>query len=267
LTIADEPPIADIRADLTKAGIGVAAKKGAPKPDISTVEAFKRAMLAAKTIALDPDPRRREDRVGFIRPACAGRIPAQEVSMNIQLPANMDKAAFLAWVQERDGRYELVDGRVVMMVGASRTHGRIVRNLLVLLHEQLDPQRWEVIADLGFDGGPRTLRYPDIVVDEVAGAAGGDYWATAPLLMAEVLSPSTARIDLRDKATEYLRSPSLCAYLAFEQTEAKAWVWVRADEEFKPEPAPVAGRGESIQIPALNLVLPFADVYRGIQFA
>ena len=53
--------------------------------------------------------------------------------MNIQLPPDMDKAAFLAWVQGREGRYELVDGRVVMMVGASRAHGRIVRNLLMFV--------------------------------------------------------------------------------------------------------------------------------------
>jgi Uma2 family endonuclease len=186
--------------------------------------------------------------------------------MNIQLPANMDKAAFLAWVQEREGRYELVDGHVVMMVGASRAHGRIVRNLLVLIHAQLDPQQWEVIAELGFDDGPRTPRYLDIVVDQASGA-GSDYWASTPVLMAEVLSPSTAKIDLGDKAAEYLRSSSLRAYLAFEQAEAKAWVWMRGDEGFKPEPIPVTGRDEIIRIAALNLKLALAEVYRGVEQA
>ena len=38
------------RADLTRTGIGIAVKKGAPHPDVSTPEAFKRALLAAKTI-------------------------------------------------------------------------------------------------------------------------------------------------------------------------------------------------------------------------
>src|SRR3954470_5726132 len=42
--------LADTRTDLTKAGIGVEVKKGAPKPDISNAEAFKKAMLSAKTI-------------------------------------------------------------------------------------------------------------------------------------------------------------------------------------------------------------------------
>ena len=42
--------LADSRADIMKAGIGVAVKRGAPKPDIGTVEAFKRTLLAAKSI-------------------------------------------------------------------------------------------------------------------------------------------------------------------------------------------------------------------------
>jgi molybdate transport system substrate-binding protein len=42
--------VADTRADLTRAGIGIEVRKGAPKPDVATVEAFKRAMLDAKSI-------------------------------------------------------------------------------------------------------------------------------------------------------------------------------------------------------------------------
>lgn len=41
---------ADSRMDLMKSGIGVAVKRGAPKPDISTVEAFKQTLLKAKSI-------------------------------------------------------------------------------------------------------------------------------------------------------------------------------------------------------------------------
>src|SRR6185295_2911339 len=42
--------LADTRADIMKSGIGVAVKRGAVKPDISTVEAFKRTLLEAKSI-------------------------------------------------------------------------------------------------------------------------------------------------------------------------------------------------------------------------
>ena len=43
------------RVNLASIGIGVVVKEGAPKPDVSTVETFKQALLAAKSVAyIDP---------------------------------------------------------------------------------------------------------------------------------------------------------------------------------------------------------------------
>jgi len=43
------------RLNLASVGVGVVVKEGAPKPDVSTVEAFKKALLAAKSVAyIDP---------------------------------------------------------------------------------------------------------------------------------------------------------------------------------------------------------------------
>lgn len=49
--IKDGKVIADSRVDLARSGIGVVVRQGAPRPDVSTVEALKKTLLAAKSIA------------------------------------------------------------------------------------------------------------------------------------------------------------------------------------------------------------------------
>jgi Uma2 family endonuclease len=184
--------------------------------------------------------------------------------MNVQPDLQMDKAAFLAWVEGREGRYELAGGRVLMMTGGTMGHGLVVGNLFELLRARLDRKRWVVVTEVGVDVGPRSIRYPDVVVDH-PGAKRRDLTAKAPVLVAEVLSPSTTTIDLGDKASEYLRLPGLAAYLVLAQDEVKAWVYVRGSEQF-PAPEAIAGEDATIRIPALGLDLPLIEIYAGIEF-
>jgi molybdate transport system substrate-binding protein len=50
--IARRKIVAGSLVDVARSSLGVAVQKGAPKPDISTAEAFKQALLAAKSIAV-----------------------------------------------------------------------------------------------------------------------------------------------------------------------------------------------------------------------
>jgi molybdate transport system substrate-binding protein len=50
--IAAKRIIAGTDVDLARAPVGVAVRAGTPKPDVSTVEAFKQVLLAAKTVAI-----------------------------------------------------------------------------------------------------------------------------------------------------------------------------------------------------------------------
>jgi len=184
--------------------------------------------------------------------------------MNIRPDLHMSKAAFIEWNAAGEERCELVGGRVVMMPRPSRAHGLIVSNLVVALRSQLDPHQWGVIPEFGLDAGPETLRYPDIVVDRAGGGAK-DHTATAPVLLAEVLSPSSVEIDLGDKAAEYLQIPSLLAYIVLSQDEPKAWVWARAATHFTPGPQVISGTEAVIRVAAMQLELPMADIYAGIK--
>jgi Uma2 family endonuclease len=184
--------------------------------------------------------------------------------MNLQSELRMDKAAFIAWSAAAEDRCELVGGRVVMMPRPSRAHAWIVRRLIIALSTRLDPQKWDIVAEFGLDAGAQTMRYPDVMVDRAGGGAT-DYVAAAPVLVAEVLSPSSAEVDLGDKAAEYLHIPSVLAYVVFAQDEPKAWVWTREDAKLsRARPEVFAGIGATIRVGGLNLDLPLAELYPGM---
>jgi Uma2 family endonuclease len=169
--------------------------------------------------------------------------------MNVQPHFQMDNATFLDWVQGREERYELAVG-----------------NLLALLRARLDRKQWVVLTELGIDVRPGTIRCADIVVDQ-HGAKGDALTAKAPVLVAEVLSPSTVKIDLGDKAADYLSLSSLATYLIVAQDEVKAWAYNRSGEkQFSPGPQVFVGADTSIRIAALSIDLPLIDIYGGIDF-
>jgi Uma2 family endonuclease len=183
-----------------------------------------------------------------------------EADMNVQQPGYMDKAAFFAWAEGREGRFELVEHRVVMMAGGSKLHALIAIRLIRALWARLDLNKWVILgSDLGIDVGPGGVRYPDAVVDLIGNDAAQE--ATAPALIAEVLSPSSARIDLNDKAAEYLRLPSLMAYLVLSQNEPKVWAWVRGPEGFPAKASELYGTDKIIGLAPLGIDLPLSEIY------
>lgn len=54
--IKDGKIVAGSRVDLVKSGVGIAVKTGAPKPDVSSGDAVKKALLAAKSVGYSTGP-------------------------------------------------------------------------------------------------------------------------------------------------------------------------------------------------------------------
>jgi Uma2 family endonuclease len=209
--------------------------------------------------------------VGFTRPAAGDYFPPVtgvtvapcEAIMNIRPDLRMSKAAFREWNAGEGQRCELVGGHVVMMARPSQAHGMIALNLALLLRTRLDPKQWVVIQEFGLDSGPETLRYPDLVVYP-AGSPGKSYTTSAPVLLAEVLSPSSVEIDLGDKAIEYQQIPSLLAYIVLSQDEPKAWVWERETTTHFAQ-TKISGPESVVPVSGLKLELLMADIYTGVE--
>jgi Uma2 family endonuclease len=111
---------------------------------------------------------------------------------------------------------------------------------------------------------PESIRFPDVIVDS-AGENSKDLTATTPVLIAEVLSPASERVDLGDKSAEYLRLPSLVAYLVLAQDQIKAWVWTRGTAGFPSGPQVLEGGEALICIEALGIDLPLAEIYTRVK--
>jgi Uma2 family endonuclease len=146
-----------------------------------------------------------------------------------------------------------------MMVGATRSHALLVRRLARSLEDRTAVGRYEVVTnDLGVKT-PDGVRYPDVVLD-LAGGNGKDLATTAPVLIAEVLSRSSRRTDLIEKAADYTRLPSLLAYLVLSQDEPRAWLWVR-DSEAWTGPTVIEGVHGVIEVSSLSLSIPLKLLY------
>ena len=115
--------------------------------------------------------------------------------------------AFLAWAGRQPERWELVDGVARMMTGGLLNHSRIAGNAYFALRSRLGHGRCEAFgSDAAVILGPRRVTFPDVSVSCEAGTGTS---VAQPVVIVEVLSPSTESYDLGHKAAAYRRLPSL----------------------------------------------------------
>lgn len=177
--------------------------------------------------------------------------------------APKEPAAFVRWAEGREGRFELSGGQITMMVGATIRHELMVSNLVVLLRSQLPLPRFAVIPGGLAVAVPGGIRYPDVTVHEGA-FEPSDLVAGRPVLVAEVLSPSSLTTDMLHKPAEYGAVESIGAYLLLAQDEPRAWLWRRGGDAFPRTPEELFGPDASIALPPLGLEFRLADIHAGL---
>jgi Uma2 family endonuclease len=109
-------------------------------------------------------------------------VPLQKISL----------ADYLAWEDGQAGRNEFWRGEVFAMVGGKRGHGRVVANLMRHLGNHLDGSPCQVFSEnMKVQVGQDAVLYPDVFVTYDREFTAEQPVFTAPVLIIEVLSPST----------------------------------------------------------------------------
>lgn len=183
-------------------------------------------------------------------------------------PSSINKLSteqFFAWLPGQEGRYELVDGEVVMMAGAGRRHDRVVVNLIAAMDGQLRSGPCQTFTgDTYVSTSPTTRRMPDAGVD--CGKPDEESLeADKPALLVEVLSPTTRAMDVTIKLQEYQALDTLEYLLLVDTEHPKVQSHFRKDDRSWTS-AVVEGLDASIMFAKLNMELKLSDIYRALEF-
>ena len=175
-------------------------------------------------------------------------------------PAPMTVADFLAWEEAQELRWEFDGLAPVAMTGGTVAHEIIQLNLVAALNSRLRGTPCRAYgSNLKIRVADR-IRYPDAFV----ACTPADPRATVvddPVVVFEVLSPSTARTDRVEKMHEYWETPSIRRYALIEQDAVSAMSFARGDGSWSGR---VLWPGSVLALPEIGVELPLDELYEGL---
>jgi Uma2 family endonuclease len=178
----------------------------------------------------------------------------------------LDAPAFYGWLKTRtEGRYELVDGEIVMMAGANQRHDRVVLNAIRHFANHLAGHRCRPFtADIYVAIPAGNRRQADIGVD--CGTPDDlSMEASEPALVMEVLSPTTRALDLNEKLEEYKTVPTLEYIVLVDTDEPFVRVYRRAADRVWDADKTVK-LDAAVDFPLFDFRLALSDLYEGVTF-
>ena len=161
-------------------------------------------------------------------------------------------------------RHEYVDGYIYAMAGASDRHNRIAINVTSRLNDRLIEGPCEVfMSDTKLKVTPTTYYYPDVIVccDSPAPDA---YFRAQPVIIIEIISPTTQRIDHHEKLIAYKRMPTVREYVVMYQDQILIQVHRRVGDEWQQRR--LSNPTDSLMLESVGLSIALADIYRGVRF-
>jgi len=160
-------------------------------------------------------------------------------------------------------KHEYVEQQIYAMAGVSENHDAIATNILgeFYVHLKNSPCR-PYTSDMKVKTSTGSFRYPDgMVVCEQDNE--NDYYKTKPVILVEVLSHSTRKIDEKDKLLEYINIPTLEEYVLIEQDFADVTVYRRSDDWRSTH----YFLGEEIFFESIELAIAVSDIYHRVKNA
>lgn len=177
---------------------------------------------------------------------------------------------YLALERESEVKYEYLDGEIFAMSGGTLAHDLVMCNTANQLTPQLLEKGCRVFSSnmqIKVPGAP-PYRYADGSVVcgnvEVERFNGADLLIN-PILIIEVLSPSTEAYDRGDKFTYYKSIPSFREYLLIAQHRPHITHYVKA-ETGKWDYEEANDLSSEIYLPTIECTLALSDVYAGVEF-
>lgn len=184
--------------------------------------------------------------------------------LNLQPIPYLSEEEYLAMEMASQERHEYVDGAIFAMTGASRAHNLISGNLYSFLHAQVKNTPCHVyMSNIKLKiAERRTYYYPDIILgcseNEI-----DDYSISAPCLIVEILSPSTAQTDKREKLVAYQNIARVQEYCLVAQDKYRVQKYTR-QANTQDWVLRQYAKGDSIRFMCVDCEISLADLYAGV---
>ena len=187
-------------------------------------------------------------------------IPAQKLPY-------ITPAEYLSGEKLADVRHEYIFGRVQAMSGASDRHNEIALDVASAIKSGIKggacrtyllDMKVEVTLEEG-----SCFYYPDVFVTCSGTDAGSPLIKREPVLVIEVLSPSTWRVDVGEKLRHYTRIPSVNEVLLIAQEWPEVIVHRRGNQ-WRPES--FTQSSDKISLDSIGMEIALSEVYASVAF-
>lgn len=171
---------------------------------------------------------------------------------------------YVEWEKTNEIKHEYLDGEVFAMAGGSDRHVTAALNFATILrnHVRGGPCR-TYMADMKVRvEAANAFFYPDVMVSCDARDASGEYSKSYPILIVEVLSPSTTAFDRGKKFAAYRTLESLREYVLVDTDSICVEIFRRdADGHWVLYPYAAS---EEVELQSVGLKMPIDEIYEDV---